>query len=433
MKIAIIGAGFTGLSAAWELIKSGHEVQVYEKDSIPGGLAAGFKDSEWQWELEKHYHHIFSTDKAILQLLMEMGLSDLVFFQKTKTSLFYRNEKHQLDSPLSLLKFNPLSFINRCHVATVLASLKLNKKGVNLEGKTAAKYLKKRMGEKAWNILWKPLFEGKFGQYANEVNMAWFWARIFARSQKLGYFTGGFANLALQMTKKLQEKKVQFKFSSKVLKLKPLDGSWELSSKEEGKKKSNKEVFDKIIVTSTHPVLEKIVDLPKELKKQHNRLQLLAAQTLVIALKKPFFEDQTYWLNINENKWPFLAVVEQTNFIDKDKYGGNHLIYVAKYLKQSSKEYSLTKQQLLDKYSPFLKKLSSSYRKDLVKKTWLFKNDYAQPISKVNHSAILPQMELSLPGLYWSSMQHIYPFDRGVNYAVDFGRKVAIILEEKNE
>ena len=68
MRIGIIGAGFTGLSAGYNLLEKGHEVQIFEKDSAPGGLALGFQEKEWDWTLEKHYHHWFTNDKFVLNL-----------------------------------------------------------------------------------------------------------------------------------------------------------------------------------------------------------------------------------------------------------------------------------------------------------------------------------------------------------------------------
>ena len=73
MKIAVVGAGFTGLSAALYLSKFGHSVTVFEKDSYAGGLAMGFAQPEWNWTLEKHYHHWFTNDKYSFNLAKEVG------------------------------------------------------------------------------------------------------------------------------------------------------------------------------------------------------------------------------------------------------------------------------------------------------------------------------------------------------------------------
>jgi len=132
-KIAIVGAGFVGMAAAWDLAKEGVDVTIYEASDRPGGLASGFKDDNWDWSLEKHYHHIFKTDKDILGWMEEMGLADLAYFSDTKSSLIYKSNRYQLDSPLSLLKFGPIPFFSRLRSGIVLAFLKLFPKGRLLE------------------------------------------------------------------------------------------------------------------------------------------------------------------------------------------------------------------------------------------------------------------------------------------------------------
>ncbi len=49
MKIAIIGAGYAGMSAAWDLAKAGHDITIYEAEDSTGGLARGFRDKKWDW------------------------------------------------------------------------------------------------------------------------------------------------------------------------------------------------------------------------------------------------------------------------------------------------------------------------------------------------------------------------------------------------
>ena len=63
MRIAIIGAGFGGMAAAYDLKKAGHEITIYESADYVGGLASGFKEPHWDWFVEKFYHHWFQSDK----------------------------------------------------------------------------------------------------------------------------------------------------------------------------------------------------------------------------------------------------------------------------------------------------------------------------------------------------------------------------------
>lgn len=53
-KIAIVGAGLAGMSAAYDLLNGGHTVTLYEASEQTGGLATGFKSDRWDWPLEKY-------------------------------------------------------------------------------------------------------------------------------------------------------------------------------------------------------------------------------------------------------------------------------------------------------------------------------------------------------------------------------------------
>src|SRR5690242_9754272 len=107
MKIAIIGAGFTGLTAALRLLQKGHEVMIYEKDSQPGGLAIGYKEKPWDWTLEQHYHHWFTNDASVLGLANELNFP--VVIARPKSSFYVDGKSYQLDTPTKFLQFPKLS------------------------------------------------------------------------------------------------------------------------------------------------------------------------------------------------------------------------------------------------------------------------------------------------------------------------------------
>src|SRR3990170_8585589 len=175
MKVAIIGAGFGGLAAAYRLVKSGYDINVFEAEDKPGGLAVGFENKKWNWPLEAHYHHWFTNDDSILNLARE--INHKVIEVRPKTSTFINGKIYRLDSPLSLLMFDKLSLGNRLRTGLVLAYLKFTSRWMGLEKLTAHEFLTKWNGEAAWNVLWKPLFEKKFSRYADEIPASWFWAR----------------------------------------------------------------------------------------------------------------------------------------------------------------------------------------------------------------------------------------------------------------
>lgn len=429
MKIAIIGAGFTGLAAASDLIKAGHEVHIFEVADQPGGLAAGFTASGWEWSLEHHYHHIFTSDKDILGWLDELGLGQEAFFQSVKTSWLYQGKQFQFDSPVSLLRCPVLSWPAKVRVAFTLAYLRFLPVWKQLEKTTAEQFLLQWMGEEGYTALFKPLLEDKFGKYASAVTAAWFWARIHVRSPKLGYFKGGFGKVAALSAAVLAKQGVKLHLGSKVTSIERSDSVWSVIHQDTDQSgATSTQEFDAVLVTLSAGVLKALVPtLPAEFVQKITHLTGLAATTLVLELDQPFFADKTYWLSVNEQEYPFLAVVEHTNLIDKQQYGGKTLVYVGKYLVKDNPLYAMESAELLKTYAQYLEKLSPGFAKH-VTRHWVWKAPFAQPVVGVNYSQHAPKIETPFPGLYWASMQHVYPFDRGTNYAVQIGRKAAAVL-----
>ena len=163
-RIAVIGAGAAGLSAAFDLLKQGHAVTVFEASDKPGGLAAGFKQPNWNWTVEKFYHHWFASDADMLALAAEMGVSDKVRFMRPVTVSYYKGDFLQLDSPLSALLFKGLSLLDKIPFGLSGIYLKLTSNWKALERFTAHEWLSRWMGKGAYELLFEPLLVGKFGE-----------------------------------------------------------------------------------------------------------------------------------------------------------------------------------------------------------------------------------------------------------------------------
>ena len=215
MKIAIIGAGITGLVAGWRLAQKGVQVSLFEKEKAPGGLAHGFKEKAWNWYLDDFFHHLFISDISAQKLIRELGLSKQLFFDRPKTAIFKNGQISQFDSPLTLLKSPLLSWPQKIRAGLVTGYLKLTNRWQDLEKITATDWLAKFYGKKTFAILWEPLLTSKFGSQANQISMAWFWARIKKRSVQLGYLQGGFQVLADKLTEQIKKNKARLFLTGK--------------------------------------------------------------------------------------------------------------------------------------------------------------------------------------------------------------------------
>jgi len=431
MKIGIIGGGFTGLGTAFYLLESGlknSEIVLIEKDDSVGGLASGFKASGWDWYLDKLVHHWFSTDKYVLELVKKVGLGNKIIIKNTKSSCFKDGKIAELDSPLSLLKFPFISFLSRLRTGIVMAYFRLQgKEGwKKYEGETSYNLIKKLMGLESFNVIWKPLFEGKFGKYAEKVNGAWIWGRINPRTKSLVYVEGGFQNFLNKVKEYLKNKGIKIILNSEVKKVEKKHRKFIIHLKN---RKVTKLEFDIVVMAVPFSVFLNVVEgLPKDYVKEISKLKSIASQYLILETEKSIIGD-TYWLNINESKFPFMLLADHTNFVGKKGYGGRHITYVGKYLENSDKLYKLNKQQLLKKIEPYLKQVNKEFSLKWIKRSWLFRFDNSQPLLPLNYSKKMPSIKTPIKNLYVANMFHIYPWDRGTNNALEIAKKVTKIVE----
>lgn len=425
MKIAIIGAGFTGLSAGFELAKRYHDVFLFEKDSKPGGLAIGYKEKSWKWSLEKHYHHWFTNDNSVLNLAKEINYEILI--ERPKTSVYIKNNIFQLDSPLTVLKFPLLSFFERLRMSAVIGFLKLDPFWKPLEKYKASQMLPRFMGVRAYEMIWEPLLANKFGKFANSVSLAWFWARIKKRTPSLAYPKGGFLNFASALVKEIERKKGKVSFGTEILQLTKVGKKIKIKFQNSNGKIVN-DVFDKAIITTPSFLFLKFAKgLPIEYKKNLGKLKGLGATNLILRLNKPFLSDDTYWLSVCDKNAPIMALVEHTNFMNKKNYNNEHIVYLGNYKSFEDRYFKMTKEQMLKEFDSYLKKINPNYKKNIIGYE-LFKAPFAQPIIPVNYSKILPSFKTPLENVFLANIEQVYPWDRGTNYAVELGQKVAKLV-----
>ena len=426
-QIAIIGAGFGGLSAAYELAKAGHKVTIYESADHVGGLAAGFKEPHWEWSVEEFYHHWFASDKHLLGLIEELGWSEQVLFPRPYTVMYHEGKFYPFDSISAAIKFPGLGWgVNKVRFGLVALYLRLTNDWKSLEKVTVDEWMRKWAGNHVYELMWEPLMIGKFGErYAKRVNMAWMWARLKARTTHLGTFEGGFQAFADQFASVLRAMGVEIKLSTTVNRISPNVGAgFKLDTS------LGVEPFDKVLVTTSPALLARLApDLPENYLQGLLDLKSMGSVVLVLALKQHLSEEGYYWYNIPKSAgFPFLALVEHTNYVSTDHFGGEHIVYIGDYLEADHEYFQLSKEQLLERFLPVLPRFNPEFNPDWVRKIWLFRTTYAQPVPLVNHSGNIPPIKTPIPGLYFASMSQVYPWDRGTNFAVQISRKAAKMM-----
>lgn len=424
-NIAIVGAGIGGMAAAYDFARAGHQVTIFEAADYVGGLAAGIKEPHWDWSVERYYHHWFQTDKHMLGLIEELGWKDCVLFPRPKTVAYHEGKFYPLDSPLAALTFPGYNFFGMVRFGLVTAYLRYLANWRSLEKYTAVEWMRRWYGESLYKSMFEPLLAGKFGDHLPEVNMAWMWARLKARSTRLGTFEGGFQAFADRFADDLRRRGVQIHLSTPVQHIRlAAEGKIELAAAESA------QVFDGCLVTSAPSLLARLApDLPPSYLQGLLNLKSMGAVVMILALKHRLSEEGYYWFNIPKSAgYPFLALVEHTNFLKPEYFGGDHIVYCGDYLDPSHEYFAMSDDELLQRFLPALRRFNPAFRPEWVRKVWVSKTAYAQPIPLVNHSRNIPDIRTPLPGLYFASMSQVYPWDRGTNFAVEIGRRAAAMM-----
>ena len=420
LKVAILGGGFTGMTAAYDLAKAGHQVTLFEKAEVLGGLAVGFREPHWDWPLERAYHHLFANDTDIISFVSEIGFNK-IFFNSPRTDSLYKEGRNYriipVDSPQGFLQFPYLSPREKLQAGIILALLKFLPCLPLYEHMTAEDFSRKYMGEAMWNKFFKELFRKKYGKYAGNILASFLWARIHKRTKKLGYVEGGFQSLIDYIGSALEQLGVILELGTAVGGIRRQENHFII----------NGEKFDRVISTLPSPILAMTAAkvLPQNYLNRFSKLQYLHALVLILETDKPLL-DGTYWLNIVTPEIPIMFIGQHTNFVDKKHYGGNHIAYIGYYLERDDPLMAMTAAQLFKHLQPHLKKIIKKQYK--VINTYLFHGPFAQPIFDKDFVKNKPDFKTPVDGFYIANLDMTYPYDRGTNYAVKLGREVAELL-----
>lgn len=421
-RTAILGAGALGLTVALRLVQRGEEVVVLERERLPGGLAAGFEVEPGMW-LEKFYHHLFASDRHAIDLINELGLGGDLRWRRPLTVTLRDGVPHQLDSPMSLLRFSPLPIPDRLRMGAWLAYLRRLGAPDRLEGRTAAAWIRSRMGARAYEVVWEPLLRGKFGVTADEIAMPWFWARVHDRSAQLGYLHGGFQHLYERLADQIVAMGGALQFGSEVREVRtnPSGGvRVEMAD-------SARLVFDRVISTLAVRLTCRLTpELPSEYRAAHEWGTAYGAHCVVLALDRPL--TASYWMNVNDPGYPFMAVVEHTNYMDPTDYHGRHLVYLGNYRPMDDPLLAIPTADVVAEFSQHLQRINASFNPSWITDSWSFSAPFAQPIVTTDYRDHIPPFETPIPGLWVASMFQVYPHDRGQNYSIDLAERLVARL-----
>jgi protoporphyrinogen oxidase len=474
-RIAVIGAGVAGLTAAYELCKDGHSVDVYERWPGLGGQAATLPVGDGVL-LERYYHHLFTSDRHIASLYRELGMPDGIEWLPSSVGFHLEGRTHPFTTPLDLLRFPPLSLRSRVRMGLAVLRLQRQREPDPFEDLTARDWITRHMGSEAWDKLWGPLLRGKFGDRSEEISMAWLWSKLTvrrqvrggeARGEVLGYPRGTFEGLFRALADAIEEREGRVLIDRPAARLalapaSPAGGAPSAASGGDAPSAGSggdapacrfelfagaadsfrrghdprrfdiagaPERYDAVIATVPNGVFEQLLDpaLAASLDPGYlDRLRSIeyhAALCLLLELDRRF--GRFYWTNVGDRELPFVGLIEQTNFVDPSRYGGRRFLYVANYVPHGDPLLDLSADELLDHYEPGLRAVNPTFDRSWVRERWLHREPDAQPVVTARYRERMPPLETGVPGLVLANTTQVYPEDRGTNYAVRLGREAA--------
>jgi len=435
MKIGIIGAGATGLVAGYELAKQGHAVTLFEASPCPGGLASAFPVGGN--ELEQFYHHIFTSDSHLLELIEELGLAERLHWYSPRNGIYLNQRLYPFTSPKDLLLFRELSLRDRIAMGLLVFRAKFVKDWKKLETISARDWITQKTSPEVYRKVWGPLLHAKFDSDAEAISAVWIWNKFKLRGssrgkggtrEQLGYLEGSFGLVYARLAERIQALGGVIRLETPVQSLRSLDsGAIEIVTA--ASPSISNSIFDKVIVTCAPEALLRVFPeappaLVSSLNKRHYKANLCAVLELDERLS------DYYWITVAQEHAPFTLALEHTNLVGSAAYGGTHIVYLSRYLDPENPLFTAPDAQVQESFLAHLKILFPHWDSNHLKRFHLHRARYAQPVVGFEYSKHIPAMQSPVPNLFLATMAQIYPEDRGQTYAVRLGKQVAAHVQK---
>lgn len=420
-RIAVLGAGPMGLAVAYQLARDGHQPIVFEADDRVGGMTATF-DFEGL-EIERYYHFHCISDHAFLQVLDELGLAAKMHWTATKMGYWYQGRLQAWGNPMALLTFQGLGWIAKFRYAAHAFLCTKRDDWKPLDRIEATSWIRRWVGEEAWEVLWRRLFDYKFYDQANQLSAAWIWSRIrrIGRSryslmkEKLGYLEGGSRTLLQALKADVERHGGEFRLKTPATRV-VLSGG-RVTGIETA---AGFEAFDKVVSTVPLPFVPRLLpDLPEPLLAKYRALKNIAVVCVIAKLRKPVTAN--FWLNVNDPAMDIPGLVEYTNLRPLDQ----HIVYVPFYMPGEHPKFADGDEVFTGKVRRYLKTINPALTDDDFIAIRASRYRYAQPVCPPGFADMLPPWEQPVGGLWVADTSYYYPEDRGISESIGFGRMMA--------
>ena len=438
--IGIVGGGIAGLAAAYRLQEQGHEVQIFEATEEIGGLAAVYETPGD--DIEKFYHHLSKSEETIVELAEGLGLGDRVEWRVGTNGYYVDGVAHPLNTPWEILAYPHMSLYDKFRLG--MLTLGVDVRGgipdvdayddlAAYEHDTVREFVAEHTTQSVYENFVDPLLDGKYGNRKEEISAAWFLGRVRFRGERdplrgeiLGYFDGGFGVLLDALVDAVGRENITT--GARVTDLTVADGEVESLTVERdgdadddsGEPTAATHAVDAAVVAAMPNVLEQLTGYACEVDFQGAVCGLATMEASLL---------DTYWLNVAHDA-PFGALVEHTNFVDRERYGGEHLLYVAAYVQDAEEElWRMDDDEVREAWLSEIESMFPDFDRESVSELRIARNPRAAPIYERGYLDLVVPYHLDDEvgeGVYYAGMasEAQYP-ERSLNGGVVAGYEVA--------
>jgi protoporphyrinogen oxidase len=407
-----------GLASAYHALKRGHDVTLLEAASEPGGMAAHFDFGGVS--IERFYHFVCKSDQATFDLLAELGLGDCMRWVTTSMGYYFNGKLYPWGDPISLLQFPHLSVAEKLRYGLMMFTSSKRRDWRLLENLSAKDWIESWCGKSVYDRLWRPLFDLKFYEYADNISAAWIWTRIkrvgtSRRSvfrEQLGYIDGGSQTLVNALVAAIETRGGRIVLSAPVREIICHDGAVTGVA-------ASTTYFpaDAVIATVPTPFISALVPaLSAEERAAYDAIANIGVVCVLFRLKRSV--SQHFWVNIADPRFEIPGIVEFSNL----RPLGDTVVYVPYYMPTSNEKFARDDSFFRDEAFGYLKLLNPALGDEDLIAFHVGRLRHAQPVCPPGFAATLPPIQTSITGLQIADTCFYYPEDRGISESVRIGR-----------
>ena len=424
-RIVVLGAGPMGLAAAQRAVTLGHEVDLIEADGKVGGMAAHFDFSGVS--IERFYHFVCKSDAPTFALLDELGLAAKLRWRPTSMGFFNRSRLHPWGDPIALLRFPSLSLLGKLRYGVFAFVCVRRNRWPAIESESARDWIVRWCGEPIYNRFWKPLFDLKFYEYADNISAAWIWTRIrrIGRSrssifqEELGYLEGGSITLVNALTAAIEAHGGRIHLATAAQQVTVEDG------RVTGVRTPARHFpAEAVLSTTPTPLVSALVpDLPAAWKQRYQAIHNIGVICVIFKLTRSVTPH--FWVNVSE---PGISIPGVVEFSNLRPFGPHTIVYVPYYMPVTNPRFSWPDAALVDEAFACLCRLNPALIRGDILATRVYRLRHGQPICEPGFAAKIPPIQTPIAGLQIADTCFYYPEDRGIAESVRLGSQMASAL-----